>query len=376
MKNAICMLIFGNDLYVVGACLSAFVHKKFIEKNNLDISLVVMVDNSIIKYKKELEKYFDKVVLIEMLEVNLNKQYYVLEKYSKWMKYSINKWQILKLTDYEKILFIDIDILPITDNFYDVFDNKTPGFIIKGVNTNNEQIKNFGITKDLNFSIEKCYNYSEKFIKSIDAGFVLLNPNIDLYNEYYSFLKKCAGDKGYISLKHSGVDETSILIFYMFYKKIPIYTISYENAVIPWEKHKYNINNIKGINFLAMIKPWVLLPMLQWGEQNIWHKIAKKALDKDSIITELYVSNLLKELKKLIESYDEIVHEKNSPYNLEGIIQHKNLFEKIKEIISDIDIEDLKHDDKKEIMDLTKEIHKFMDKKSIIDMNQIEKIIE
>ena len=85
----------------------------------------------------------------------------------------------------------------------------------------------------------------------------------------------------------------------MFYKKIPIYTISYENAVIPWERYKYNIYNVKGINFLAMIKPWVLLPMLQWGEQNIWHKIAKKALDKDSIITELYVSNLLRELKKL-----------------------------------------------------------------------------
>ena len=35
MKNAICMLIFGNELYVVGACLSAYVHKKFIEKNTV-----------------------------------------------------------------------------------------------------------------------------------------------------------------------------------------------------------------------------------------------------------------------------------------------------------------------------------------------------
>ncbi len=376
MKNAICMLIFGNELYVVGACLSAYVHKKFIKKNNLDINLVVMVDKQIYQYKKDLEKYFDKVILIEMLEVKLNKEYFVLEKYSKWMKYSINKWQILKLTDYDKILFIDIDILPLTDSFYSVFNNKTPGFIIKGIDSNNQEIKNFGITSDKNFNLDKCYKFSQNFYKSIDAGFVLLEPNAKLYNEYYEFLKKCAGTNGYISMKHSGVDETSILIFYMFYKKIPIYTISYEFAVIPWEKYRYNINNVKGINFLAMIKPWVILPMLQWGEQNIWHKIAKKALEKNSVITELYVNNLLSELKKLIDSYEYIIKERNIPYNLDGIKNHINIFSQIKNIITDKEINELDHKDKKEIMDLAKDIHKFMDKKSIIDMTQIEKIIE
>ncbi len=130
------MLIFDNELYIPGACASAFTHRKFIEKNKFDIKLIVMVDKKIFTYKKELEKYFDEVILIEMFEVKLNPEYYIIEKYSKWMKYSINKWHVLKMVKYEKILFIDIDILPIKKSFYDIFKNNTPGFLIKGFNQN------------------------------------------------------------------------------------------------------------------------------------------------------------------------------------------------------------------------------------------------
>ena len=46
------MLIFGDELYVVGACLNAFVNKKFIDKLKIYIELVEMVDENIYKYKK------------------------------------------------------------------------------------------------------------------------------------------------------------------------------------------------------------------------------------------------------------------------------------------------------------------------------------
>jgi len=379
MKNAICMLIFGNNLYIPGACASAYTHRKFIEKNNLKIKLVIMIDKTILKYKKDLEKYFDEVFLIDMFEVKLNPNYYIIDKYSKWMKYSINKWQILKLTNYDQILFIDIDILPIKSSFYKVFENATPGFLIKGLELNNKiidknKILKFGKSDDFNF--ESCYNFSSKLFKSIDAGIVLIKPNVNLYNEYFEFLKKCAGEKGYISIKDSGVDETSLLIFFMFYKKIPVYSISYEYAVIPWESHKYDKNNVKGINFLAMVKPWTILPMLQWGEQNIWHKIVKKAFVKDSIITEIYIDNLITNLKNLVDNYEELKAKKNCPYNLEGIKEHIGLFKKISSIIKENEGLKLDYNDKKEIMDLSKEIHKYMEKKSIIDMNELEKIID
>ena len=53
---------------------------------------------------------------------------------------------------------------------------------------------------------------------------VLMSPSKKLYNEYIDFINKCADNKGYISLPTSGVDETSLLIFLLFYKKIPIYS--------------------------------------------------------------------------------------------------------------------------------------------------------
>lgn len=379
MKNAICMLIFGNELYIPGACASAWVHRRFITESMLLIKLVVMVDNHIFKYKKELEKYFDEVILIDMLEVKLNPEYYIIEKYSKWMKYSINKWQIFNLTDYDKVLFVDIDILPIKSSFYKVFDNNTPGFLIKGFELNNKLINKKNVLKfnqSDDFNFDTCYKFSSKLFRSIDAGFVLIKPDSDLFQEYFDFIVKCASDKGYISMKDSGVDETSLLIYFMFYKRIPIYSISYEYAVIPWESHRYNKYNVKGINFLAMVKPWTVLPMMQWAEQNIWHKIAKKAFEKDSRVTEIYVSNLILTLENLIDNYDVLINKKNSPYNFEGIKKHTLLFDKIKEIIKDNMNNELDYDDKKEIMDLSKDIHKYMDKKPMIEMKELEEIID
>ncbi len=370
------MLLFGNGLYLPGACISAYLHREFINKYNYDIKLVVMVDEKIYEYKKELEKYFDEVIKINFFEVKLNQKYFVIEKYSKWMKYLINKWQILKLTNYKKVLFIDIDILPIDKDFYKVFENRTPGFLSQGVLKNNEIIepKDMITNSNLNeieLNMNTCYKFSNNLNRSIDAGFVLLEPDIQLYNEYFKFIKECAGDNGYISLHTSGIDETTLLIFFMFYKKIPVYSISYQYAVIPWEKLNYNKNKVKGVNFLSLYKPWTLLPMLQWGEQNIWHKIGKKAFIKSNIVTEIYVKNLLLMLENLINNYEKISIKKNCPYNLEGISKNRLMFDKIKNLMK----KDLTYENIKEIMDLSKEIHKYMDKSSMIDYKEIEQFI-
>ncbi len=371
-SNAICMLLFGGGLYLAGACLSAYTHRQFITKYNYDIKLVVMVDENMFKYKQELNKYFDEVILIDFIEVKLNPKYHVIEKYSKWMKYLINKWQILKLVEYEKILFIDIDILPIKKNFYEIFKNKTPGFLSQGVLKNNIEIQpeDMSTVKSNDFTMEKCYYFSNNLTKSIDAGFVLLEPNLDLYKEYFSFVKECAGEQGYLSLHSSGVDETTLLIFFMFYKKIPVYSISYQFAVIPWENLKYDKNDIRGVNFLSLYKPWTLLPMLQWGEQNIWHKIGKKALVKSDIITEFYVKNLVLNLENLVNNYKKITKRKNCPYNLEGINKNKNIFEKIIILLKN------PSNNIKEIMDLSKEIHKYMNKYSIINYDELENLLD
>ena len=34
MKNAICMILFGKELYLLGCIVAGYVHKQFIKKNN------------------------------------------------------------------------------------------------------------------------------------------------------------------------------------------------------------------------------------------------------------------------------------------------------------------------------------------------------
>ena len=48
----------------------------FIKKLRLEIELVVMVDKKIYEYREELLKVFDRVELVELLEIRLNKEYH------------------------------------------------------------------------------------------------------------------------------------------------------------------------------------------------------------------------------------------------------------------------------------------------------------
>lgn len=385
-KYAISMIIFKNPLYIVGACLSAWVHRKFIEKYNLDIKLIVLVDKLIYEYKEELEKYFDSVKLIEIIEMKLNPEYKVIYKYSDWMKYSISKWNILKFDEYDKILFLDTDILPTSIEFYDILNFNTPSIMIKG----NNNIENSIINPEIflnnsinginisNISNEEYSNIAIKLKHSLDAGIILIKPDKKIFNEYLSFIKICEGTNGYISKYDSGIDETTLLLFFVYYKKIQLYLIPYEYVPIPWEKNPYNINKVRGINFLSMIKPWTKLPLIQWADENIWHIIAKKALEKHSQITKIYIKYMIDSLYNFYYNWKKNISKPNSPYNME-IIKSKNIRDTTFKLFDylethkkhNLDIDQITY-----IIDTNTKIHKLMDKKLLIKLDNLYKIIE
>ena len=380
MKYAIVMLIFNNEYYVPGSIISAHAHKKYMEKLNLDFDLVVMVDEKIYQYKNELLKFFDVVKKIDMLELKLN--YHVLKKYSKWMKYLINKWQVLQYDEYDKILFVDPDFLPMDDKFYNIFNLNTPAILTKKCNLGEELKKNFFMNEEYieeikNLSAENYYNVAPKLKASMNATIVLLEPDKNLYNEYLEFIKK-AEIKGYESLLHSAVDETSLLLFMRFYKNVPVYCISKEYSIAPWDNKGYDLNNIYGLNYVSLIKPWMRFPMLQWPEENIWHVIAKKALCKSEKITELYVNGLIENLKNFANNYKKI--DNKSGYNLESLkIQKEKVLDLIKYVKRN---NELKFQNKKDALEIQKimndaqNIHSFMNKKSIINYNNLLKLFE
>jgi len=375
-KNAIGMIIFKNPLYLVGACLSAWTHREFIKKYNLNINLVVMVDEQIYKYKEELEKYFDYVELIELIEIKLSPKYYVINKYSQWMKYSISKWNILKFDNYEKILFLDIDILPIDKDFYSVFDFDTPCIMVRGLNFESNILAKPELFLDTKHDYKKN-EYSKLALElkhSLDAGFILLEPSKTLFDEYIKFIKICEGTEGYISKYDSGVDETTLLIFLMFYKKIPVHLIPYNYAPIPWDKFPYDKNKMVGINFISMIKPWIKLPIIQWSDENIWHRIAKKALDVHSVITKIYIKYLIDELYKFYYNFKKNISKSNSPYNME-LIKSSNLKNQALKLLEYLKLnpkENLTLEQMEYIIKQTVIIHESMNKKLYVPIKELE----
>ncbi len=273
--NAIFMLCFLKDHYVLGACISAFTHKQFIRKLNLEIKLVILCDGYIYKkYHNLLQVYFDRVIEIKLRKFSLNKDYkFSKKKYNEWMSYSLTKWECLKYEEYDKILFIDIDILPLKDKFYNLFSFNTPAFHNIGIKKkciNNTAYNNF-----INFSYkEYIQRYQLINIGTIDGGLCLLKPSKETYNEYIKFTQNTYKN-GIYSKEETGPDETSL--FYFFSKKnINLYDICNDYSFIPWDHELKNIKNAKAINYLALVKPWRKTLFLAWPEEIIWRDIYKK----------------------------------------------------------------------------------------------------
>ena len=373
MKNAIFTLVFGNENYITGVILSAYIHKKFIKSINLDIDLVIMVDDKIYEYKNELLKYFDIVKKIDLLELKLSEKFiYYFKKYSKFMKYLINKWQILQFEEYNKILFLDSDFLPIKKDFYKIFNLNTPALFPNISNTyicnnniipTNYLMKKHDIEKIKKYKAEQYYNVSLKLNFSIDATIGLFTPKKKLYNEYLDFINK-ASINGYISSECSAVDETSLLLFFAFYKNIQVYCIDKEYCLSPWYHKDYNLNKVSGINYISLIKPWLKFPFLQWPEEIIWHKIANHAMKKSKIIKNIYINGLLQNLKLLI-TYDIQTNIKKNKYfiELQKILENNTNITYENKIIV------------KQIIKLNKKICYNLNNKSIIDYTNINNLL-
>lgn len=80
MVNAIIILVFKNPIYVIGAYLAAYTHKKFIKSLNVKIDVVLMLDQALAEYYNDLLLVFDKVALIDLLEMKLSPNYIMLQK--------------------------------------------------------------------------------------------------------------------------------------------------------------------------------------------------------------------------------------------------------------------------------------------------------
>lgn len=302
------MLMFGNPIYMVGGCISATVHKNFIKKLNLkeELDVNVMVDEENYKYKDDLLNYFDNVYMINLAKAKMvepdnidpNEKRYLL-----WIEYTVNKWQVLNYYQYNKILFIDIDFIPINDKFYGIFTYNTPAVLLdkKGKTEG-------GLVDYMFFDKNKLLKDNDKLewdtaidklTGSINASLILLKPAKGLYDEYLSFLRLCEGSKG---IDNMHVDERTLVLFLQFYKNMNLYNIPYWfSAYFLYEHYK---KNYYAINYPIKIKPWIKPKFLQRKEETIWPIIATIALSKNKKIYNMYKSFILEHMLYFFNNYN------------------------------------------------------------------------
>jgi hypothetical protein len=341
MKNAIVMLCMLKDHYLMASCINAFINKALMHTYNIkDVELVMMCDDYIHdKYLSTMKKYFDKIVKVdlthhEMIDTDKRKSENWFKKYG-WVIYSLTKWQCLKLTEYNKILFLDVDILPASPEFYDIFNFDTPAFHLMSSNMPNNEancvnnqrlhdIINYGKTYDEYIDNSKDAHYS------IDGGLVLLRPSLEVYDDYIKFVNSISKD-GIKQMFKSGIDETTLFFYYTKHKKEKeFYRICNDYVDIPWEEntHKYDKNRIlKSYNYLSFIKPWKKAKLIAWDEECLWRDIYHKMI-KTTKLKKLCQDTVVEGLEEFF-SYENNFYLQKKYYNVAFKKRNHELFRKL-----------------------------------------------
>ncbi len=373
--NAVVLLVFNNPKYITGACISAFVHRYFIKQSGKDIKIVLMVDEKIYALKKIYKKFFDEIYLVPVLEIKLNKNYIYSKKYKLFMKYIVTKWNSLSLIKYNKVLFMDIDVLSISPRLYNVFELNTPAFhfvynMTYNLNLNNLDILDFfkegtNIVKNVDYK-----TISTKLLHCLDAGFVLLKPDMIIYNEYLDFLKICDKGNGFTSAQFAAPDETTLFLFYTVYKKMRFYKIDKKYSIIPWDQKNIKSYKVFSLNFLSRIKPWLKHPLIEWEDERVWIRIGNKIFKKKTELNDIFQYNIFYSLWDFVNNLNKYNKEK-SPYNLEFLSnpKTKHLLVILNEKLKNKNIEDFNIKEMKEFNKYLEKFVKYLDKKKIMNFN-------
>ena len=306
-KNCYVWLLMLGDRYLPGLLVSGYSIKRLGTENDL----VAMVTPDVSKKGiEELKKIFDKVVKVNYIKkgikFNSRKQ---KEKYGKWMHLSYTKWNCLNLLEYEKVFFLDADVI-VAQNIDNVFKfNKISGtFFNPWAQIKDSRVKDYYknkriITNDM--IIKGLYRYG--FVAY--ATSLLLFPDKDLFKAY----KKMITKENFNFKTFSGADETTLAYFMSIYKNGPklewrnlsqCYQYMYKNGKC-CENNRI-CKKIKIIHMFGDILPWESKREL-YDENDLWFSICNEMLKKVDIDIEKINIVYKEEIKKALVAGDEPV---------------------------------------------------------------------
>jgi len=247
--NAVVSLLFGSDKYVPGAIILGKT-LKYILKLKLDCILMVTPDISERSIRR-LKKYWiiKKVSYLDFPNA-LSKR---IPPHRKYYSKMFTKLQLLTLTDYSKVLFMDLTYIPLSKKILNIFKYHTPAmmYVPQFIASNRKRLKtNKIIPNDLS--------------KNVNAGLMLFEPNLQEFCHLLGILKKYRSPK-------LRFPEQQFLGNYYAGK---IYLI---NPRYYCNKHTPKCTNkCLGIKYLSNVKPWDKKETERNECEKIWYNLYKK----------------------------------------------------------------------------------------------------
>ena len=212
MNYAIITLLFGNSYLPGILLLGSSIRKVMPNEYKKYIQLCCMVTNDVTPESRSMiSKIYDRIIDVKYIQIPTNlidhKDELTRNTYSK----TFTKLRIFEFTEYEKVLFLDADMLVVKDEIFSLFNLRTPASIFLGKLSNNPKDRYFKdedqlqIFKDKYCKTDgihgKLIPYSsfdnEKASQgmNIETSVLLISPNIKLVLQRDKFLNNIRNNK-------------------------------------------------------------------------------------------------------------------------------------------------------------------------------------
>jgi alpha-N-acetylglucosamine transferase len=198
-KYAIMTLLFGGDSYLPSILLLGSSIRKIMPKSYEQyVTLCCMITNDVSMEARDLiYKIYDKVIEVDYLEISptliKHKKPHIRQIYAK----TFTKLRIFEMIEYDKVLYLDPDMLVINKNIFSLFNLNTPAVVFIGK-----------LTKNLNDRYFKEFKENGKLFKQFQNKYCNWNGKNSLHGELIPYDKKYENEK-----VSNGMNiETSILL--------------------------------------------------------------------------------------------------------------------------------------------------------------------
>lgn len=236
-NNYIYVTYLSNDRDYKGVLLLNYIFKKY--KSNYRLSCIVLegVSNKI----KELFKKSD-IILHEFILKDVLSEFNMNEDYCNYLinKHYYGKFLIFKLLQYEKIIYIDTDLL-IKENIDYLFSYDTENKIY--------------MTYDVGYNFNNNSNNLVFRTQLFNSGVIILQPSIDIYNKCYSCLSEFENN-----IQEHYTDQT-VLNLLNKNNEINVVHLNYKYNYVAMLGDSRNIINDEPIviHFILYPKPWQIV---------------------------------------------------------------------------------------------------------------------